>query len=81
MLQGGVDLSHVLWREYDGIGRESRNGVYFLERGFGVRGGMGNDGSGADGDLADGFRARWTGMGYLGARESAGFTRAGLCAR
>ena len=41
MLQGGVDLSHVLWREYDGIGRESRNGVYFLERGFGVRGGMG----------------------------------------
>ena len=41
MLQGGVDLSHVLWREFDGIGREARNGVYFLERGFGVRGGMG----------------------------------------
>ena len=41
MLQGGVDLSHVIWREYDGIGREARNGVYFLERGFGVRGGMG----------------------------------------
>jgi len=41
MLQGGVDQSHVLWREFDGIGRASRNGVYFLERGFGVRGGMG----------------------------------------
>lgn len=41
MLQGGVDLSHVIWRSYDGIGREARNGTYFLERGFGVRGGMG----------------------------------------
>ena len=41
MLQGGVDLSHVIWRGYDGIGREARNGVYFLERGFGVRGGLG----------------------------------------
>jgi 2-dehydro-3-deoxygluconokinase len=41
MLQGGVDLSHVLWRAFDGVGREARNGIYFLERGFGVRGGMG----------------------------------------
>jgi 2-dehydro-3-deoxygluconokinase len=41
MLQGGVDLSHVIWQPFDGIGREARNGVYFLERGFGVRGGMG----------------------------------------
>ena len=41
MLQGGVDLSHVIWRAFDGVGREARNGVYFLERGFGVRGGMG----------------------------------------
>ena len=41
MLAGGVDLSHLIWREYDGIGRASRNGVYFLERGFGVRGGLG----------------------------------------
>ncbi len=41
MLQGGVDLSHVIWREFDGIGRAARNGVYFLERGFGVRGGLG----------------------------------------
>jgi 2-dehydro-3-deoxygluconokinase len=41
MLQGGVDLSHVIWREFDGVGRTARNGIYFLERGFGVRGGMG----------------------------------------
>ena len=41
MLQGGVDLSHLRWVAYDGIGREARNGIYFLERGFGVRGGMG----------------------------------------
>ena len=41
MLQGGVDMSHVMWREFDGVGREARNGVYFLERGFGVRGGLG----------------------------------------
>ena len=41
MLQGGVDLSHVFWSEFDGIGRAARNGVYFLERGFGVRGGLG----------------------------------------
>ncbi|QHN03857.1 sugar kinase [Granulicella sp. WH15] len=41
MLQGGVDLSHVCWTPYDGVGRESRNGIYFLERGAGVRGAMG----------------------------------------
>ncbi|QMV20201.1 sugar kinase [Granulicella sp. 5B5] len=41
MLQGGVDLSHVSWHEFDGVGRAARNGVYFLERGFGVRGGLG----------------------------------------
>ena len=41
MLQGGVDLSHVRWVPYDGIGRETRNGIYFLERGFGRRAGIG----------------------------------------
>ena len=41
MLQGGVDLGNVLWREFDGVGRRMRNGVYFLERGYGVRGGLG----------------------------------------
>lgn len=42
MLQGGVDTSHVLWREYDGIGQDCRNGLYFLERGFGLRGALGS---------------------------------------
>ena len=41
MLQGGVDLSHLRWVPYDGIGRAARNGVYFLERGAGLRGAMG----------------------------------------
>jgi 2-dehydro-3-deoxygluconokinase len=41
MLQGGVDLSHLKWVEFDGVGRSARNGVYFLERGFGVRAGAG----------------------------------------
>ena len=52
MLEGGVDLSHVLWTPYDQVGRESRNGVYFLERGHGVQGRAGDDGPGAHGDLA-----------------------------
>lgn len=38
MLQGGVDTSHVRWAEFDGIGREVRNGLNFVERGFGCRG-------------------------------------------
>ncbi len=41
ILQGGVDTSHIRWSAFDGIGREARNGIYFLERGFGVRGGVG----------------------------------------
>jgi 2-dehydro-3-deoxygluconokinase len=41
ILHGGVDTSHIHWTPFDGIGREARNGVYFLERGFGVRGGVG----------------------------------------
>ena len=41
MLQGGVDLSYLRWVKYDGVGRESRNGLNFTERGFGPRGGVG----------------------------------------
>ncbi|WP_375492597.1 sugar kinase [uncultured Jatrophihabitans sp.] len=41
MLTGGVDVSHVLWRESDGIGRTVRNGLNFTERGYGVRGAKG----------------------------------------
>ena len=35
--QGGVDASQILWRETDGISRGVRNGIYFMERGFGSR--------------------------------------------
>jgi 2-dehydro-3-deoxygluconokinase len=35
--QGSVDASEILWRETDGISRSSRNGMYFMERGFGSR--------------------------------------------
>ena len=41
ILQGGVDASHILWREADGIGRNTRVGLNFTERGFGVRGALG----------------------------------------
>ncbi len=40
--QGGVDSSLVQWRDFDGIGRTVRNGLNFTERGFGVRGALGN---------------------------------------
>jgi 2-dehydro-3-deoxygluconokinase len=41
ILQGGVDAGYVKWVEYDGIGRDARNGLNFTERGFGVRGAIG----------------------------------------
>ncbi len=41
MLQGGVDLSHLVWKPYDSVGRKLRNGLNFTERGFGPRGGVG----------------------------------------
>ena len=39
--QGGVDRSQIVWRMTDGISRETRNGIYFMERGFGGRAPMG----------------------------------------
>jgi 2-dehydro-3-deoxygluconokinase len=41
IFQGGVDQSHVRWIKYDGVGREARNGLNFVERGFGIRAGVG----------------------------------------
>ncbi|NUQ66402.1 MAG: sugar kinase [Pirellulales bacterium] len=37
MMQGGVDLSHVKWTAFDGIGRAARIGLNFTERGYGIR--------------------------------------------
>ena len=39
--QGGVDQSHIIWKRDDGVGREARNGLNFVERGFGVRPALG----------------------------------------
>jgi len=41
IFQGGVDQSHVRWVPYDGVGRECRNGLNFVERGFGIRAAVG----------------------------------------
>ena len=41
IMQGGVDTSIIKWVDYDGIGRNVRNGLNFTERGFGIRGAVG----------------------------------------
>jgi 2-dehydro-3-deoxygluconokinase len=41
IMQGGVDQAYVQWVPYDGIGRRVRNGLNFVERGFGVRAALG----------------------------------------
>jgi 2-dehydro-3-deoxygluconokinase len=41
VLQAGVDPSHIIWREHDGVGRSCRNGLNFTDRGFGSRAGVG----------------------------------------
>lgn len=35
--QGGVDTSHIIWRDHDGVGANTRMGLNFTERGYGVR--------------------------------------------
>lgn len=42
ILQGGVATDFIRWAEDDGIGRKVRNGLNFTERGFGIRGAVGN---------------------------------------
>jgi len=39
--QGGVGLDYVRWVPYDGVGRRVRNGLNFVERGFGLRPALG----------------------------------------
>ena len=41
ILQGGVDTQFIQWKKYDGIGRTTRNGLNFTERGFSLRGAVG----------------------------------------
>ncbi len=37
ILQGGVDPRFIQWAQFDGVGRITRNGLNFTERGFGLR--------------------------------------------
>ncbi len=39
--QGGVDYSYSKFFDYDGIGRNCRQGLNFVEKGFGIRGALG----------------------------------------
>jgi 2-dehydro-3-deoxygluconokinase len=41
VLQGGVSTKFIKWAPFDGVGRVTRNGLNFTERGFGVRGAVG----------------------------------------
>jgi 2-dehydro-3-deoxygluconokinase len=41
ILQGGVGTEFIKWQPFDGVGRVTRNGLNFTERGFGVRGAVG----------------------------------------
>lgn len=41
ILQGGVATEFIKWAPFDGVGRVTRNGLNFTERGFGVRGAVG----------------------------------------
>ncbi|MCJ7772111.1 MAG: hypothetical protein MUP22_03140, partial [Desulfobacterales bacterium] len=38
---GGVDTRLIKWLPDDGIGESSRNSIYFLEKGFGIRAALG----------------------------------------
>ena len=41
IMQGGVDMSYVIWRDFDGLGRNTRVGLNFTEKGFGIRPALG----------------------------------------
>ncbi|MBC8094986.1 MAG: sugar kinase [Akkermansiaceae bacterium] len=41
VLQGGVETEFIKWLAFDGVGRVTRNGLNFTERGFGARGAVG----------------------------------------
>ncbi|AOZ72570.1 sugar kinase [Boudabousia tangfeifanii] len=41
VLTSGLDTQFIQWFDFDGVGRNVRNGLNFTERGFGVRGAVG----------------------------------------
>ncbi len=42
IMQGGGCTDYLVWRADDGMGRTVRNGLNFTERGYGIRGAVGN---------------------------------------
>ena len=42
IMQGGVCTDYLVWRADDGMGRTVRNELNFTERGYGIRGAVGN---------------------------------------
>ena len=70
ILQGGVDTAHIQWMPYDGVGRETRNGLNFTERGFGIRGALGvSDRGHTAASQLDPHSVDWDHLfGHLGAR-------------
>src|SRR5262245_60588876 len=46
IMQGGVDTSHIIWRDFVGVGRKPRVGLNFTVIGFGVRAAVGWTGRG-----------------------------------
>lgn len=71
----GVDLSHLRWVDFDGVGSAARNGLNFTERGFGARAplGMYDRGHTAASQLAPGAFDAWR----LFARDGARFVHTG----
>jgi 2-dehydro-3-deoxygluconokinase len=63
ILQGGVDVGRVIWRPYDGVGRNTRLGLNFTERGFGIRPALGvsDRGRSAASQIASG-EVDWDGL-------------------
>jgi 2-dehydro-3-deoxygluconokinase len=41
IMQGGVDMSHLIWRDFDGLGKNTRVGLNFTEKGYGIRPALG----------------------------------------
>ncbi len=93
LLQGGVDLRHLSWVPFDGVGKRARVGLNFTERGFGVRAAVGVSDRGhsaasqmAPGDIdwdrvfaSDGIRWLHTGGIFAGLSDStAALAREGM---
>jgi 2-dehydro-3-deoxygluconokinase len=46
-------MSHLIWRDFDGLGKNTRVGLNFTEKGYGIRPALGCSDRGPFGRLAD----------------------------